>query len=51
MKSMFATICNTDCMIHCKIKMICLINSQKLKDKDEDKDKDNKYVCSYTCIF
>ena len=28
-KSMFATICNTYSIIHCKIQMICLINSQK----------------------
>ena len=30
MKSMFATICNTYCIIQCKIQMICYINSQKL---------------------
>ena len=30
MKSMFATICNKYCIIHCKIKIICLMNSQKL---------------------
>ena len=29
-ESMFATICNTYCIIHCKIKIICLINLQKL---------------------
>ena len=28
-KSMFATICNTYCIIQCKIPMICLINSQR----------------------
>ena len=27
---MFATICNTFCIIHCKIQMICFINSQEL---------------------
>ena len=26
---MFATICNTYCIIQCKIQMICYINSQK----------------------
>ena len=29
-KSMFATICNTYCIIQCKIQTICYINSQKL---------------------
>ena len=29
-KSIFATICNTCCIIQCKIQMICYINSQKL---------------------
>ena len=29
-KSMFSTICNTYCIIQCKIKIICYINSQKL---------------------
>ena len=29
-KSIFATICSTYCIIQCKIKMICLIYSQKL---------------------
>ena len=28
-KLMFATICNIYCITHCKIQMICLINSQK----------------------
>ena len=27
---MFAIVCNTYCIIHCKIQIICLINSQKL---------------------
>ena len=27
---MFVTICNTHCVINCKIQMICSINSQKL---------------------
>ena len=30
MKSVFATVCNVYRIIHCKIQMICLINSQKL---------------------
>ena len=29
MKSMFATIYNTYCIMYCKIQMICYINSQK----------------------
>ena len=29
-KSMLATICNTYCIIQCKIQMICYINSQNL---------------------
>ena len=29
-KSVFATVCNTYCIIHCKIQMNCLINSQSL---------------------
>ena len=29
-KSMFVTICNTYCIIHCKIQMIFMINLQKL---------------------
>ena len=30
-KSVFATICNTYCTIHCKIQMIFLINLKKLQ--------------------
>ena len=29
-KSVFATFCNTYCIIHWKIQIICLINSEKL---------------------
>ena len=43
MKSMFATICNTYCLIQYKIQMICVINSQKLIAGQETVNSKNTY--------
>ena len=44
---MFATICNTYCIIKCKIQIICLINSQKLITVNDN----IKIIKSSFCFF